>query len=434
MRFLFLLILPLFIFSQPIDRIVAVVGDEEILESEILQSMQMIVLQNKGVAPQTEEDYGSLYHTVLEDLIQTKVFAVRAQMDSLSITDEEIAQQSDFYIKDWIQTIGSESLLEQEFGMPLVQIKRQLEETLRQRLLTEKLQASFLRNVQVCRTEVETFFYEYEDSLPLKPSALHISYVLCENKTDADQNLIAFEKAKKVLSLAQSGENFENLAQQFSDHAETATNGGDLGWVERGDFPSSFENVAFALSPGEISPVVETSYGFHILKLTERKENRVHLKHIFLATSAFDFETEHSAVSIVDSIAIKINSGDLSFENIALDNALCFLSIHDLGTIPEDQIANPSFWVARRGSDFQAISRHFSDTSKNLETGHCSKTFKVRDGAFFVYLHSKTPARKYNLTSDWATIETFALRYKQERLFGLWVNSIQKDVYIQRFD
>jgi len=434
MRFLIGFLLPLFMFSQQIDRVVAVVGDEEILKSEILQSMQMIVLQNNGVAPQTEEDYNSLYHTVFEDIIQTKVFAERAQMDSLFVSDEEIAQQSALYIKDWIQTVGSESLLEQEFGLPLVQIRRQLSETLTQRLLTEKLQASFLQNIQVNRAEVESFFYEYEDSLPLKPATMHISYFLCENKTNDDQKLIAFETAKKVLGLAQSGENFENLAKQFSDHAETAENGGDLGWIERGVFPSNFENVAFALSPGEISRLVETPYGFHILKLTERKGDKVSLKHIFIAISDSDSEIKDFAINIADSIANEIISGKLQFKNIVIDSELCVSSIYDLGAIPEDQIVNPSFWAAKHGAEFQKISKYFYDATKNLEIGHCSEIFKFRDGAFFVYLHKKTPAKKYELTDDWTDIESFALRNKQSNLFGLWINDIQRGVYIKRFD
>lgn len=217
-------VLPAFGQKEVVDRIVAVVGDEVILESDLSVRVQAAVLQN-----QVDQNDPNLKRNVLEAMINEKLILAQAVLDSIIISDDEVNQLLDSRIKQLIQQYGSEQRLEQAAGMPLVKLKRDVKEEWRKQLMVNRLQEKKFADVQVSRRDVEEFFSVYRDSLPVVPEEFELSHIFIVPKASAEARQIAHNKAKALYDSLKAGADFAELAKRYSEDIATGKNGGDLG-------------------------------------------------------------------------------------------------------------------------------------------------------------------------------------------------------------
>ncbi|MCK4755147.1 MAG: peptidylprolyl isomerase, partial [Calditrichia bacterium] len=305
--------------QQMVDGIVAIVGQEIILNSEVEQYVQNYVLQNKINIRSNPEMYKSLKKEVLEKLIEQKILLTKADEDTITVTEREVDRYLDEQIRTLIARAGSESALESAFQNPMKKIRRDLRAETESRLKIETLRRKKFAEVKVSRREVEEFYNMYQDSLPVLKETVDISHILKQIKPGGSSKEAALEKIIEIKEKVDAGEDFSELAKTYSEDPSTSIRGGDLGFIKRGDLVTEFESVAFSLEPGEISDIVETQFGFHLIKMIEKRGEKIHTSHILIHLQPSE-DDESRVIEELEALRQKSIDGE-NFEALAIANS-----------------------------------------------------------------------------------------------------------------
>ena len=310
LKILFLtIILANFLFAQPvvIDKVIAIVDNEIILQSE-LEFQISIFASQRGMDPQSPE----LKTQILNSMIDEKLVYAQAELDSIVITDAEISQRIDYQVKVLQQQYGSIANIEEMYGMSIEKIKRELREDVRKNLMVQRLREKNFAPIEASRREVEEFYYTYKDSLGMIPEKLHIFHIFRNPKTSDRLKKQYKDFAQAVRdSIVSQGASFEDMATKYSEDPGSKAYGGDLGFVKKGVFYPQFEAAAYALEVGEISNIIETPVGYHIIELLEKRGESIHTRHIlikFKTDEGADLETITFLTEIRDSVTQEINT------------------------------------------------------------------------------------------------------------------------------
>lgn len=254
-----------------IDRIVAVVDKEIITESELLERVTFTALQNR-----LDPSDSTLRKELLDALIAEKLVLAQALIDSIQVSDDEVTRQLDQQIDNLILRAGSKERLEQIYGMPLNRIKRESREIMRKQMLVARVRQAQEAKIQISLREVEEFYHTYKDSLPRVPEEFELSHIFNVPKADTAVQLQTRAKMAAILDSLRTGGDLAAFARRYSQDGSAAA-GGDLGWAKRGDYVHEFEEVLFGLKENQISDIVKTQFGFHIIQLLERRGESVQI-------------------------------------------------------------------------------------------------------------------------------------------------------------
>jgi peptidyl-prolyl cis-trans isomerase SurA len=415
----FLILTTRLLAQEVLDKTVAIVDDNIILKSELYQFSYSTALQLKIDPEKDKVKFDKLVRETLENLIVQKVLLVKAKEDSIVVTDRHIDGTLDDQINRMIQQLGSQESLEEYFGgTSLRQIRRDFRDEIEERLLVENLKQQKNSEVRISRREIEGFYRTFRDSLPEKNESVKISHILFEVEASPAAVKAAEEKAGGILKRLKKGEAFAELAQEFSEDPGSATRGGDLGMMQRGDLVPEFEEVAFGLAPGEISEIVRSRFGLHIIQLISKGGEKINPRHILirLDTSA---EDEKRTVENLEDLRARILTGDIVFAEAAKEYSKDETTASkggDLGWFDIDQFQVPAFEEAILG----------------LKPGDLSQPKKTQFGYHLIKLDDRKPARKLNISEDWEQLELWALNLKRQKEFEKFVEEYKKDVYIER--
>ncbi|MDZ7291013.1 MAG: peptidylprolyl isomerase [candidate division KSB1 bacterium] len=423
-RFLF----PLFFFTlgsmlpearaqEVIDRIVAIVDDQIILQSELLQYTYTLAVQMGIDARKEPEKFSQLQQGALESLIAQKVLYNKAKEDSVAVEQRQIDQILEERLKAMVDQLGSEEKVEEYFGQPMRKIRRMLRESVEEGLMVRTLQQRKFREIKISRREVEEFFRAAKDSLPGIKAAVHLSHILLSITPGEAATRAAQAKIDTVLKRVRSGEDFAGLARLYSEDPGSAQKGGELGFIQRGDFVKEFEEAAFALQPGEISGVVRTQFGFHIIQLIDRRGEKINARHILVRLSATG-EDERATEAFARQLRDEILSGKISFEDAARKYSTDQTSNEkagDLGWFESDQLQVPVFREAAR----------------TLQPGEISQPLRTQYGFHLVRLNERREPRQFTLEQDWQQLQEMALTHKSEQEFQKWLATLKKQMYIR---
>ncbi|MDQ7054942.1 MAG: peptidylprolyl isomerase [candidate division KSB1 bacterium] len=403
--------------QEVLDRIVAIIDDNIILQSELDQFAIQFALQN-GLDPRKNpERFKALREKVLNQLVVQKVLLVKAKEDSVEIDENRVDKMLEQQINTMIDRLGSPDKLEEYFGTSLRRIRRNLRKEIEERALVETLQNLKFAQIPISRREVIEFYNTMKDSLPELPTRVHISHILISVQPSAEAKQRALKKIKEAQKKLQEGVAFDEVARQYSDDPGSASRGGDLGFTQRGDFVRPFEEVAFNLEPGDISDIVETQFGYHIIQLLDRRGEKIHARHILAAVPMTE-EDERRTVQFMDSLRTAIIEGKISFAEAAKQFSRDETTKEkggDLGWFELQQLQVEEFQ--------QAVA--------NLKPGEISRPIKTQFGYHLVLLNERKEARKLTLEQDWDRIAEFAQMRKRNQEFKRWVEEIKKDLYIK---
>jgi len=400
--------------QQIFDGVAAIVGDEVVLISDINALITSYAFQNKIDISRQPDLYQRLGNEFLDRLIDQKLILIKADEDTIEADDERVEQTLRQQIDYMIQQAGSEEKLEEYYSAPLFKIKNDLRKEIRNQIRIGTLREKKFLALKISRKEVETFYNAYRDSLPgMKPS-VDISHILLQITPSEESVQEAFEKIKMIQDRLASGEDFAALARQFSEDPGSAANGGEIGFVSRGTLVKEFEETAFALEEGEISDIVQTQFGFHIIQLLERQGERINVRHILiqLRPKASD---EQRVVEELQNIRETVLAGDSAFEDLALkysDDPNVEKDRGHLGTFEE--------------GGFQI--KEFETAIRNLNPGDISEPFKTEFGYHIVRLNSRNEARQLTLENDWQQVEQWALQDKREKEFTNWMAELRQEI------
>lgn len=402
--------------QEVMDGIVAIVGDEIILRTELLQATQAFALQ-MGINPRTQpQKLESLKKDILQNLIHEKVLLAKAEEDTIIVDDQQVEAELDARIQQLIQQVGSKEKVEAYFGSPIKKIRRDYRDDIRKHLTVQAVQQNKFRDIQISRHEVEDFYESMKDSLPQKEAMVKLRHILMMVQSGEESRRRAMERIREIQGLLRQGENFEELARRYSEDPGTAERGGDLGFVERGTLFQSFEETAFQLQPGEVSDIVETPVGLHLIQMVEKRGDKADMRHILIRLEVTQ-QDEREVIEEMNHIWERILAGEdfIQLVNEYSQDASTKEEGGDLGWLPLEQLQIEAFKSA-------------VDT---LQVGQVSKPFRTQFGYHIIKLEGRRRARALSMEEDWEQIKEWALNMKRQRVLDQWIKEIKKDLYIE---
>ena len=412
--------------AQVIDKVVAVVGQNIVLQSDIEAQYLQYRLQG-GI----KGDAKSIRCEILEDLMFQKLMLNQAEMDSITVTDEQVNADVDRWINYFILQLGSQDNLEKYYKKTMPEIREELFRVRKDNMLVEQVQQALLANVEVTPSEVKRYYNEMsKDSIPMVNSKYEIAHLVKNPPITLEQKLEVKDKLYKMRKRILNGERFSTLALLYSEDPGSAKKGGELGFTGRGEFAPEFEAAAFNLRDGEISEVVETEFGFHIIQMIERRGDYVNVRHILLTVKVAP-EALQEAYDELDSIAALINNDSITF-----DEAVRRFS-DEKDRINGGVLVNPM----SGGTLFDAseLDQQVAGVVNRMKVGEISapvpmKTEDNKDACRLIYLKKKTEPHKANLRDDYTVIRDLAMQKKREEIINNWIESKSGKAYIKVCD
>ena len=269
--------------GERIDGVVAVVNDEVVLASEVDEQVYLF-LQQSRVRPDSSE-VALLRRQILDRIIDEKVIVSEAKRQNVSLAEAELKKNVDDAIADVKERLGSEAAFRAELqkeGITEEDLRKRYRDDASRQMMANALLRKQLGKVEVTPAEAEKYFTEHGTEFPKRASAIHVQLVQVPVEPDSLARRAVRARANAAAARLKKGEPFSRLAQELSEDVGTASNGGDLGWFKRGTLDSTFEEQVFKLPVGQVSGVIQTPYGFHLVKVEEADATKgeIHARHI----------------------------------------------------------------------------------------------------------------------------------------------------------
>ncbi len=413
------------VFSQDekvIDQVIAVVGDDPILLSEVeTQAMQ---LKSQGYSGASDVNC-----EILEEMLFQKLLLKQANQDSLEVTSAEVENELDRRLNMFIRQLGSEQKLEEYYQKTIPEIKSDFRDMIREQMLTQQMQQKLTNDINITPAEVRQHFNSIsEDSIPVVPATYKIKQIAIYPKVSEKEKQRCLDKINEIRDRILDGENFSTLAVLYSDDPGSAQKGGELGFVGRTDLVPEFATTAFDMDEDDpVSRVVETEFGYHILKLIERKGNQVNVRHILISPKTGQ-EEQRKAKEKLRNIRTQIIADSISFENAAELYSEDENTKNSGGTVMNPETGETKL----EASDLDPMIR--SDV-ENLDEGEISNVIRTRDErgktVFKLFkLDQKTEKHTANLKQDYQRYKDITMNKKKEKIIRKWIENQLKHTYI----
>ena len=400
--------------QQVLDKIVAIVDNEIILQSELEFQVNIYAAQ-RNISNITPE----LRRQILNSMIDDKLVYAQAELDSITVTDDEVNQRIDYQIQVFQQQYGSIKRIEEIYGMSIEKIKRELRDDVRKNLMVQRMQQTKFASIEATRREVEEFYDTYKDSIGMIPEKLTLYHIFKNPKASERIKLKAKEFAQALLDSIKAGADFAELAKKYSDDPGSAVAGGDLGFVKRGVFYPEFEAAAFSLDVGEISKVIESPVGFHIIQLLERRGESIHTRHILIKIEPdenADLETIQFLSDLRDSVVQGKNTFQFYAKKYSDDKETAPFG-GSLGTFYLNQ-----------------LDKNLLDIVSKLKEGEISfpRRLEYSPGTYgyhIVYLEKRIPQHVANLDEDYKQLKQLTDEYKKQKEYEKWIKDLKDKIY-----
>lgn len=409
--------------QQPIvvDKIIAKVDNYIVLKSELEGAYQNYIVQ--GNSP-SEEARCQIFNS----LIMNKLMVAKAEIDSVVIADNEVDANTEQRMNMILQQSGnSPEQLEKIYGKSLDDIKLELRDQVREQLLGREMQSTITKDITITPSEVRKFFNKIPaDSLPYYNSDVEIAQLVRLAKVSDTQKEAVKKTLNELRKRILDGENFNDLARQFSEDPSAQYNGGEMGYVGRGAMVPQYEGMAFKLKKGEISAPFESPFGFHVMQLLDRRGNEYASRHILLSASPSVDDVQRAQL-FLDSMRTRILADSIKFEAAAKEHS------DDEGTK-----GRGGFYTDADGGtkislkDLDPVIYFTIDTMK---VGEITKPIPYRtddgkEGARILYFKTKLPPHQANLKDDWHRMQSAALGEKRDKAIDKWFVKARNDVFI----
>jgi peptidyl-prolyl cis-trans isomerase SurA len=408
--------------QEIIDKIVGIVGNEIIMMSDIENQYIQMASQQMDVNPNTRCE-------ILEDLMFQKLLYVQAQKDSIEVTPKEVETELDRRLSVFINQIGSEQKLEEYFGKTIKSIKNDLRSTIEEQMMAQKVQQKIIGDTKVTPSEVKRFFESLPaDSVPTIEAYYELSEIVIKPEVSKEDKEKVIGELNKIRERIQNGESFSTMAVLYSEDPGSAMKGGELGFVNKTDLVPEFSQVAFNLtSPLDVSQVVETEYGFHIIQMIEKKGNMMNFRHILMKPKV-SMEALEAADKKANEVYNILKTDTISF----VDAVKKYSNGDSKGS--DGKVMNPYYGDAHMTSDF--LDPYTKAAIMSLKEGEYSKPFLSSDNRGIrvikiVRLDLDVKEHKANMKDDYLTLQRYALEDKNSKLIDEWVKDKVQGVYIK---
>ena len=408
-----------------VDAIAGVVGNNIILNSDVEQ--QLLQYQAQGL-----EIDSALRVQVLEDLLFQKLMLHQAGIDSVVVTENEVFNEIDSRITNFMMQLGGEDQLESYFDKKIYEIKEEMFEPIESSLLIQRVRFDITSSVTITPSEIRAYFNTLpSDNLPTVNEEVEVAQIL--KLPPASDQAISETKKKlnKLRDRINKGESFGTLAILYSEDPGSSRNGGLYTSIKRGMFVKEFEAVMFGLEEGEVSEVFKTEYGYHIAFLEERREGEVDIRHILMSPKISPVDL-NNAKELLISVRDSVLNGELYFEKAALTHSDDKSTKFNGGKLINSNNGTSKFELAH-------LEQGINTAIENLETDEITEPIylKMEDGKeayrMFLLLDRKL-AHQVNLVDDYKKIRDLALEDKKDKSIEEWINKSLEKTYIRVSD
>ncbi len=410
--------------TEILDKVIATIGGELLLLSEVEEQYALSEAQN-GPAPE------GFRCQILAQLMANKLLLNQAKLDSVEVSDVEVEAQLNARIDRILGFMNNDvSQFETYYGQSINEVKEQFREDLSNQITTDRMRGKIMESISVTPSEVKAFFNSIpRDSLPYFNSEVEIGEIVYKPKVNQTQRAISIEKLEDIRrQIVEDSVDFAMLAQRYSDDG-SARMGGDLGWAKRGSYVPEFEAAAYNLENGEISDIVESEFGFHLIQLLNRRGNSINVRHILIKPEITDNDLE-LARNHLDSVRQLIQQDSFTFSI-----AVKLFSDEDMQSYNNDgRMVNPA-----TGNTFFEIGDLDPDiyfTIDTMDVNDISAPFEFKGPTGetmyrIVQLQSRSAPHKANLQRDYAKIQEAAIQSKQNDYITDWVLEKINATYVE---
>jgi peptidyl-prolyl cis-trans isomerase SurA len=412
--------------QQVIDKVVAVVGSNIILQSDIEEQYLQYRMQGgvKGSA-------SSIRCEILEDLLFRKLMLNQAELDSITVTDEQIDSEVERYVRYYVSQLGSIEKLEKYYDKNIAEIRDDLHEQLKEKQLMEEVQRSIVSGVSATPSDVREFYRSIpKDSIPMVSAQFEIAELVKKPPITLDEKLAVKNELYDIRARILKGERFSTMARIYSEDPGSANKGGELGFQGRGDYVPEFEAAAFALKDGEISEVIETEYGFHIIQLIERRGDYINVRHI-LRTLKVSPEALQQAYDELDHIASLIRNDSITFDEAVKTYSDEADKVN--GGLLVNELDGSTMFAA------EDLDQQVSVVINRLQVGEVSdpvpmKTSDGKDAYRLLIIKKKTTPHRANLKDDYALIQQWTMQKQRQDAINKWIQAKSSKAYVKICD
>ena len=407
----------------PVDKVIAVIDDEIILYSDIENQVNYLIQSGR------REDRAFLRCQVFDQLLQEKLLLVKAKLDSIEVRDEQVDREVDRRIQYYTSQAGSVQELEKIYKKSLIEIKVDLRNDVRNQLLAQEQRAKISEGIKATPLEVREFFGKIpRDSLPLLPAEVEIAHILMQPKPSKASKDAARRKLEGIRSQIASGElTFEQCARVYGMDG-TSRQDGDLGEFGRGMMTPAFEEQVYLLNEAQLSPVFETEFGYHLVRLDRRLGDRVRARHILIIPQITP-EDEALCKQQLMKVRERVLSDSMTFEKAAAEysqdpntkdnGGLIMLNGTDM-RIPLDQLESDLYFKID-----QMKVGELSEPMEYQQRGAREKAFHI------VKLRARLAPHQANLNDDYQKFYNATVQSKQAAELSNWFRRSRQQVFVE---
>lgn len=413
----------LFAQDRVIDQIVAIVGANVILKSDI-EKMYMDQ-QAQGITSD-----GDMKCEILENYLIDKLLVAEAEMDTLiNITDSQVNQQMDAQMQTYIAYFGSERAVENYFKKPIAEIRAENRQVIRDQLMSSQMRNKIIQDVTVTPAEVRQFYRNLKDEeIPVIPTQYEYAQITLRPEISLEEENRVKAELRELKARIEGGSSFAAMAVLYSE-GPSANAGGEIGYQGRAQLDPEYAAAAFNLKGDRVSNVVKSEFGYHIIQLIDRKGDKVNTRHI-LMTPKVSVEAREQAQERLDSLANLIRKEKISFEEAAMRFSSDKNTRNNGGLVINPNNLTSKFTV-------EELSGNISKVLSEIKIGEISDPFESIDQESrqqvytLVKLIDKVESHKANLQNDYQYLSDLYLQKKRENKLEDWINNKQQQTYIR---
>jgi len=397
--------------AEVLDRIIAKVGNDILLQSDL--EKQMMQMQTAGMLDEstTEKD-------ILDQMIEFKLVVQKAKDLDYVINDSQINAMAERRIEEIRKSFETETEFLNELKksnmnrFDLLNYFKDMykEQSLREQVIRYEIESK----IEVSDIEIEEFYNQNKAELPLRKPSYKLGMILLQIKASDKTKQQRYKELEQIYERISRGESFSELAKKNSD-CGSASAGGDLGYFGRGEMVKTFENTAYSLKPGEVSDIIETQFGYHIIKLEDIKENQVRARHILKALTPTKLDSL-AHYKLMEQVVQRYNEGE-AFGQLARkysSDQETALKDGVIGIFPHGQY--PPL---------------YEDYFKDLQPGQISEIIQIQDMYYLFANLEDVPEGVYELEEIKDNVKEMAFMEKKQVFYQEWIDKIKQEIYVE---
>jgi peptidyl-prolyl cis-trans isomerase SurA len=404
--------------GEVVDRVIAVVEDKAVLQSELEMEYRNRLMQMQRTAL-TETEDAQLREELLDALVSDLLLSVHAEKVGISISDEEVYEEVEKRLDEGRRMLGGEEAfikqLERE-GLTVEQLRTLWNEKIKTRMMSERLMYSeVMKDVTVTEAEVRTYYGEHLSEIPKRPATVSVSQILLLPSASGPAVEEARSRIEEIEKKLLAGADFSELASEFSE-GPSAKNGGSIGYVKLGDLNApQFEAAVRQLTVGETSGPVLTEFGYHLIKLEDVRGEEVLVRHILITVQGREEDWE-TVERLADSIRTRLVDG-ADFAEMAERYSGDHKTKESGGYVGEVVLNN--------------LPEHFREAVRDVETGGITPVIREERGFRIVKVLDRAPEREYTFEEAREELKGLIERQKLQDRMTDYIDGLKQKYYVE---